>query len=63
VDWDDLEAESQALRDAQDAIERQIEALTDDPPERGVSAPILEDVKQHAERLSRFVEALIRLRQ
>jgi hypothetical protein len=63
MNWDDLDAEAKALREAQDAIERQIAALDDDPKNDELLRQHWKDVKQHAERLSRFVQALIRLRQ
>jgi hypothetical protein len=48
VNWGDLEAESQALRDAQDAIERQIDAPTNDHQNAELVRQYWDDVKQHA---------------
>jgi cell division protein FtsB len=63
MDWDDLEAESRSLKERQDAIERQVAALKDDPRNAELLRQYWQDVKQHAERLSQFVNALIKLRQ
>jgi len=64
MNWDDLEAEAQDLQDAQAAIERQIAALVDDPKKNTELLGLhWNDVQQHAERLSRFVHALIQLGQ
>jgi hypothetical protein len=58
--WDDLDAEANALRQAQIDIVRELEALATDPATLRV---VEGHLRQHAERVKRFIEAVIRLRQ
>jgi hypothetical protein len=63
MDWDDLEAEAKDLQRAQCDIDRELDSHKGDSATPDATRVLEGLLRKQAERLKRFLEALIRLRQ
>jgi len=62
MDWAELEEEAREILEAQDALERE-SADANGPDDPALKQLHRIHLHQHAERVRRFIEAVIRLRQ
>jgi uncharacterized phage infection (PIP) family protein YhgE len=63
MDWDDLDAEAQALTEGQAAIESGLQTLGNGPTGRDAIAAFQQQLHEQALRLRLFLDAVSKLRQ